>query len=374
MNCSSTTKHILAPLVTAVLLGQAPAASALEYTARLLKPYGAPGYTGWGISSNSQVGEVSQSKIQFAALWVNGIDDPVILLPKEFTYSSATGVDGNVQVGYGASSATGGQPHALMWNGTSDNYVDLHPSGFVASRALAVSGPSQAGIVWNEGDVLDPHAALWKGSADSFVDLHIEGWEGSQALGVSGNRQIGWVGGPGSHAMLWNGAPESYVDLNPLGFSHTWGTGIDGDTQVGYGGGAATDSTVHALKWNSTPESVVDLHPAGFEFSETTAVAGKWQVGFGQIGSFEHALVWSGTSSSAVDLHQYLTGLGTTFFNSKATGVNSKGEIVGLAHDPRGQWRAVVWSPVVPEPSTFLLAIGALVLSGNRSRHGRFVA
>jgi hypothetical protein len=349
-----------------------PAAFAVEYTVRLLSPADANyQYTASGISGNRHVGTKFIPPLQDRAqMWVDGSSVAIELHPAGFRYSWATGVFDNHQVGHGAIQFLS---HALLWNGTAESVVDLHPANFLHSNALAVGESSQVGIAWNDSQA-DPHAILWHGTSESAVDLHPDNWDWSHATGVSGDKQVGWGGsyGPkGSHAILWSGSPDSFVDLNPPGAARSWATGIHGSSQVGYGFfpylPVPGQFTEHALVWYGTAESAVNLHPDGFDGSQALAVAGEYQVGFGTqvdgLSSTEKALLWKGSSDSVVNLHEYLGQLGNTFSTSHATGVNEKGEVVGRAVDASNKWRAVVWSPVVPEPNTFLLAVGVLLLS-----------
>jgi hypothetical protein len=211
------------------------------------------------------------------------------------------------------------------------------------------------------------------------VDLNPSGFTTSNAIAVSGATQVGVGRGPGTgvntHALLWNDTAASAVDLHPSGFDSSGAREVSGASQVGYGCGSATGGLWHALLWSGTAASVVDLHPTGFDESNAAGVSAAGQVGSGSgpaTGGYEHALMWSGTAASAVDLHSLLSGLGPTFISSFATAISEDGLIVGAAQAANGGYYAVLWTSVVPEPSSCtLVACGLAVTSIVRLRRRR---
>jgi hypothetical protein len=287
-----------------------------------------------------------------------------LLHPPGFYGSQAFAVSGSSQAGV-TTAATGSPSHAALWNGTAASYVDLHPGGLPlnsSSEARGVSGNTQVGYAGY-------HAGLWTGTAASFVDLNPPGYAESHAFGVSGNTEVG-VGISNTdsqdHALLWHGTAASYVDLHPAGFVTSEARGASGNTQVG---SASTGSHRHALLWTGTAASFVDLHPAGFVDSWANGASGGSQVGWAATpAGGTHALLWNGTATSALDLHQFVTGLGLTFVQSYARGIDTNGDIVGWGMDTNNIAYALKWSPSeIPEPSTIvLISLAGFVQIGMR--------
>src|SRR5205814_3999958 len=120
--------------------------------------------------------------------------------------SEAFAVSGGIQVGDGKI-PNAGPSHALLWNGSPDGVVDLNPLGFYESTAMGVSGDSQVG--WGQPAALgygNHHPLLWHNTAASVVDLLPAGYEYSEAFATSNGSQVGYATFGGSqHAMMWNG-------------------------------------------------------------------------------------------------------------------------------------------------------------------------
>jgi len=309
---------------------QAPSFTAIDLT-----PSGFDVTFAFGASNGQQVGYGSgpaTGNNEHALMWSGSAGSVVDLHPNGFTWSEALGTDGaGSQVGSGAPTGVNFQ-HAILWSGS--GVVDLNPNGFQSSLATGTSSGQQVGWGWTAPYGYGPHALLWSGSAASVVDLNTSGTLASYAYGVSGGQQVG-AGGPSGNAVLWNGTAASAVDLHPSGFSSSVAYGISRGQQVGEGDG-------QALLWSGSASSVVDLHPVGFITSTATGTNGQEQVGWGVpyygnrfTGPF-HALLWRGSASSVVDLHTFLP---SSFTDSKATGIDSNGNIVGYAYvNPTGNY------------------------------------
>src|SRR5438132_3540134 len=298
------------------------------------------------------------------------------LNPDGFVESWASGASDGQQVGYGFGPATGGYGHALLWRGTAASVLDLHPSGFMISRAMGISGGQQVGVGIGPGPETGSHALLWTGSAASVVDLHPSGFSRSEASGVSGGQQVGFgsgsTTGEESHALLWHGSAGSVVDLHPGGFETSEGLGICGAQHVGWGTtcvasgssdrtcyrhallwrgsvgsvvdlgvgkayGASGDQQVgegphaNAVLWRGSAGSMVDLQPGEFYGSTASRTSAGEQVGYGGPWTQTHARLWRGDMASMVDLHAFLP---PGFEGSTATGIDSNGDIVGVAWGP----------------------------------------
>jgi hypothetical protein len=238
-----------------------------------------------------------------------------------------------------------------MWNGSPDGVVDLNPLGFYESTAMGVSGDTQVG--WGQPAALgyeSHHPLLWHNSAESVVDLLPAGYGYSEAFATSNGSQVGYaILGGSQHAMLWNGTATSKVDLHPNSWSTSFAIAVSSGTQVGYVRGG-NGTPVHAALWKGNAASFVDLNPAGVSNSVVLATSGDIQVGYGigSSSSFDHAMLWSGTAASAIDLHQFLSGLGKNLPSSHATSMAPDGTIFGYAGgtSPGNQF-AIAWTPIV---------------------------
>jgi hypothetical protein len=158
-----------------------------------------------------------------ALLWAGTRDSVVDLHPAGFTESTAIGVAGGTQVGYGYSDATANYYHALKWNGSAESAVDLHPPGWAASKIAATDGQQHAGWVYPASDLSRPHAALWTGNGAEIIDLHqflpAGVYRGSSAHAIAADGTIvgtaettatdSW-GFTHYHAVMWRpGTPPS---------------------------------------------------------------------------------------------------------------------------------------------------------------------
>jgi len=301
------------------------------------------------------------------------------LNPDGFVESWASGVSIGQQVGNGYGPVTGGYGHALLWRGTAASVVDLHPAGFIISRALGISGGQQVGVGISSQPAGGSHALLWRGTAASVVDLHPSGFVSSEASGISDGQEVGWGYGPATgerrHALLWRSTAASVVDLHPSGFTASealgtsdgqevgWGStsncvvgqmsnqgcynhallwlstagsavdlgngeayGTSGEKQVGHGGPHG-----NAVVWTGSASGAVDLQPSGFYGSTASGASGAEQVGYGGPWTQTHALLWRGNARNLVDLHAFLP---PGFEGSMATGIDSNGDVVGVAWGP----------------------------------------
>jgi probable HAF family extracellular repeat protein len=153
--------------------------------------------------------------------------------------------------------ATSIQTHALLWAGTPNAVVDLHPSGYLGSTASGICGEQQVGFGYAQQGAYagPPRAFLWTGSAASAVNLNPAGFSLSLATATNGSRQVGLAMPATSsrfHALTWAGSAASAVDLHQLlpgGWTHSYALGIDADGSiVGYAENE-NDGTTHAFLW-----------------------------------------------------------------------------------------------------------------------------
>jgi hypothetical protein len=314
---------------------------------------------------------------QTALLWNGPNGAETSLSTMDGTFSRIGATDGVHQVGY-AYGPGGDDSHAIIWSGTPNSLIDLHPTklpGVMTSEALGLGGGQQVGYASTNYLATGGHAVLWQGTADSVVDLHptnLTGFSESFAFGTDGAKQVGMAGGEDSfygsstHAILWSGTAGSAVDLHPLaGFDTSKAVAISGLQQVGSGRGSSTGGNEHALLWQGSATSAVDLNPTLLTYinsSTANGTNGLVQVGWGKNGAsnLTTALLWSSTSASAIDLGALLPA---TLNNSRALSVDADGNVWGVAVEAGGALHAVEWT-LVPEPSTAILAIAAVLSFG----------
>jgi hypothetical protein len=196
--------------------------------------------------------------------------------------------------------SVGGTHQAAMWTGSAGTVVSLHPAGYANSTATGVYGDRQVGF-GAPGGLTGQHALLWSSSATAYVDLNPFGGDGSAAWGIFGDQQVGtWQapadGGVRPHAVVWHGTAASAVDLHPAGWAYSYAFATNGVQQVGSGGPTAVGSE-RALLWESTSGSVVDLHallPAEFVTSRAEGIDEFGNViGTAKLaGDVSHAVMW----------------------------------------------------------------------------------
>jgi len=159
---------------------------------------------------------------EHAVLWVGSAGNFVDLNPTGSNLSLATATDGVSIVG----AAMGGSDAALWLGGTSAGFVDLMPGqhsqfGYSYSIATGVSGNTQVG--WNAGALINlmgdtfpygPYPARWQGSSGTYRDLTPPIGLGGTANAVAGDVIVGqWLFPGGLHAGLWSGTDTDFYDL-----------------------------------------------------------------------------------------------------------------------------------------------------------------
>jgi hypothetical protein len=234
------------------LLWTGTAASAIN-----LNPSGFAASAAWGTNGSEQVGygnvNTSGGITDHALLWHGTAASAV-----DLGLGRAYGTDGSQQVGYDG--------HARLWSGSAASEIDLNPSGFSDSSAVGIGGTQEVGYgnIAPSGSSIN-HALLLYGTAASAVDLNPAGFAQSFANETNGTQQVGEATAIGSDeysAMLWSGTAASAVDLQSLlPSSGTWvasnATTIDTSGNVfGVAEGTYNNYTgAFAVEW-SLPEPV----------------------------------------------------------------------------------------------------------------------
>ncbi|MBL0869572.1 MAG: hypothetical protein IBJ18_03230 [Phycisphaerales bacterium] len=302
--------------------------------------------------------------------------------------------------------------HAILWNSATSSFTDLHPEGFSGSYAFSARNGQQVGYGFiGQGN----RALLWTGSAASMVDLTASYMDSATLTDTDGQFQVGGAITPNSEgssvAFIWNGTAESAVQIHPVILAESYayairdgriaGTGSDfdfmqlgvywpsataeailvrpsgydetsivdivGPWAVGTGTGFATGGPRHAILWDPINlANSVDIHPTGNpayinsypakalstgpgpnDFIIVGSVAVETSPGSGE--TLEHACVWIGPSTF-IDLHSTVPA---GYVLSKATGIDSNGNIYGWATDlaASSDYIAIRWSPVTAPAS-----------------------
>jgi hypothetical protein len=152
-----------------------------------------------------------------------------------------------------------------MWTGTAKSEVDLHSGPFSASTAVGIGGGMQSGWGSNIQEIPTPtgvllkepvyHAVIWRGTPGSIQDVMPAGFAESQIVAAAGTKQVGWarpvLGFGPIHAMVWAGSAASVIDLHqllPPGFTASRAVAIDPVTGVILGL-AYTDGLQWAVSW-----------------------------------------------------------------------------------------------------------------------------
>jgi len=236
-----------------------------------LHPSGYDHSYAYGISGGKQVGYgtiIAMNWAQHALMWSGTAESVVELHPNSFENSVAYGISADQQVGKGYNKSNDHNtpidyrlyPHALLWSGTAESVVDLNPSWCTNSTAYGVSGGHQVGYG-------DGHALLWSGTAESLVDLHPDGYNYSIAYGIWGSQQVGYGDG---HALLWSGTAESVVDLHgylPAGYDYSTAHGISSAGNIigfAHPTGIGADY-FRAVLWKPAPKNI-GVTPSKFDF------------------------------------------------------------------------------------------------------------
>lgn len=346
------TRHLLRFIVLLVLIGSTSSAFA-GWSVTYLNPTDCTYSVAYGVADGRPVGAAILSGYMHALLWTNSGSF------RDLGIATARATSGSRQVG----NANG---HAALWRSSASSLVDLNPVAGYSSEATGVYGSEQVGCAYI-GTGGRSHAGIWYGSASSWVDLHPVGFTYSYGVGTFNGRQVGWAlggaTGPNDHAGIWSGTAASWMDLHPAGYLKSQCRGIWGTQQTGV---AYPDvNSCHAGVWYGTSASWTSLHPSGYTSSSAYGVSNGWQVGHAMTGGKGHAGVWNGTAASWVDLHSLL---GPGFTSSSARGVDVVGDdiwVAGQAIDSAGNYQAIMWHGVVPEPSSLLaLGSGLLALGG----------
>ena len=327
----------------------------------------------------TDLGAVSGSDTTAFALSANGLtagwaEDPIgntealifggagptnLLTGSSWSAGQATGINSLGQVS--GTTWSNGTAHGVIWSG--GNSVDLGAN----TSAAAIN---DAGQVAGSGT----EAFLYQnGSRTNLGTLSGGSW--SVAEGLSGDGDVSGYGGSASgiRGFVWTPG-GGLVQLGTLGGNSSYGMAVDNGGEVA-GSAAVGSGYLHAASW--LDGTATDLGTLGgsnsyaYGINDAGAIVGySWMSGNGST----HAFI--DLNGVMVDLNSLLTPAESGWVITAAYGINDAGQVVGeavyagqshavLLNDPPELTPAFDGTPsATPEPGTWILVSGALVLGG----------
>ncbi len=242
--------------------------------------------------------------------------------------------------------------HAFLWNGTTTADLGVLP-GAVSSVG---SGINTGGTVVGYSRFVDGYrATIWDGSGIQDFGALL-GPLDSMGLAINDASQVtGWYG---NTAFLWDGQMHSLGTVT--GGTYSSGRAINALGQVA--GFAGLGNTSHAFFWDGVTMHDLGALGAGGS-SDAIGINDLGQVvgsSSSSSGGSPAAFIWDG--ASMIDLNSVVTNAsGWTLIS--AVDINNLGQIVGTGLY-QGQYRSFLLTPEVPEPSTWVLALGGIGIMG----------
>ena len=321
--------RIALPVLATVLLATAPAWAVSNYIAI---PLGAPGdgTLALGINASGQVtGErLVDNGTYHAFLFSAGTMQDLGTLGG--AYSSGAGLDSSGRV-VGYATTIDGDYHAFLYSG--GTMQDLGTLGGKFSRAFAINNDGQV-VGWTYTP-FGTRAFLYSGG--TMRELGTLGGQNSFGIGINGSGQVtGWANTARyyGHAFLYSGG--TMQDLGTLGGLESYGYGINASGEVvGAAAYANSGGLVHAFLYSGG--TMRDLGTLGSPTQTPSSkavginshgeVVGVSVAGFGRV----HAFLYAG--GTMYDLNSLVvSGLGgATLLEAKA--INDRGQIVANTCD-----------------------------------------
>ena len=286
---------------------------------------------------------------------------------------------------------TGIKGYPFVWQNGSATYFGI-PGVIILPNAINISGQV---VGYYTPAYSQYHAFLWQNRV--MQDLGTLGGTNSYAYGINDTGQVvGYSATTGGYnrAFLWqSGVME---DLGTLGGLSSAARAINNNAQV-VGGSSTAGGSGHAFLWQN--EAMTDLgtlpgsssssayginsfgQVVGYSYFEDGPYyrrAFMWQNGtmqdLGTLGGDSHAndindngqvVGWSyttgGSSHAFLWQNGVMTDLGILGGNSSyAYAINSNGVIAGSVDFGTAGIHAVLWEPIIPEPSSLLALAGGL--------------
>ncbi len=293
-------------------------------------------------------------------LWQNGVSTPLENLPGG-TWGAPNGIN-DAEEAVGVAQTAQGQYHATLWKGGKAQDLgspvglpysaacDINSSGVIVGGAQSDVGgnPLVGAVVWSNGDILK---------------LESLGGNGGFARSINDSGQIvGWAmtSGNNGHACFWEqGLAHDLSVLSGGRSSCAVGISTNGDIAGWSETLVIGEFVCRACLWRNG--TCIDLGTLpGYTCSEAYGLNNVGQV-VGKVWGSNgcRAFVWKD------GVMQFITPLDD---GSWANAINDSGWIVGQSG--YSDLRAILWEPIVPEPSSILALAGGLVglLSMRRRR------
>ncbi|HVU87577.1 MAG TPA: hypothetical protein VHD36_09655 [Pirellulales bacterium] len=362
----------LGPTVVALLLAAAiNAPFARAATTYVITDLGfLPGGTYSAATGISSSGEVvgyagTSSGTQHAFLYSNGAMQDLGTLGGTQSYSAGINANGQI-VGYASTAA--GSTHAFLYSGGTLQDLGTLPNDsfgtFSSARAINDAGQIVGSSGYSGPGFAFSSAVVYSGGSIKDLGLLPEDNQGG-ALAINSIGQIvgsseGSVSSGGGRAFLYSNG--TLHDLGTLGGSLSVADGINSHGQiVGYSY-IADIGPEHAFLISNG--AMIDLGSLGGASSASAAFAinesGQVVGGSDLAGGGGHAFVYN--DGTMFDLNS-LVPQKSGWVLEQATGINDSGQIVGEGI-LNGRTTAFLLTPVnVPEPSTGLAAVTALLLA-----------
>ncbi len=346
---------LLFAMVAAVLSQPTLAAT---YSLIELSPLGGTHSVGYAVNNSGLVVGASNTQndaVQHATLWDTsaGTIAPVDLETFGAVGSVAYDVSNSGQI-----AGTANQVNAIQWASGSNSPTGLSVGGAAYSindLGQLVGGSNGIPTLWDTSGGTVSTTGL--GGSGIAWDINSQG----QVAGYS------TLFGGHNHATLWeiSGGLPTASDLGTLGGFASDARAINNVGQVVGHSQIAENTATHATLWDGS--SIIDLGTLGGTYSSAHDINDSGTiVGYsfisGEVGP-TRATIWQ--NSLIFNLNDLLDLSAVGWVLLDARGINSKGQIVGLALDPNGEERGYLLTPnPVPIPATLpLFATGLGVLA-----------
>ena len=350
-----------AALTIAIAIAQC-AASPI-YTITDLGTLGGPSTTGFAVSSNGQAAGWGTDALGNTQALIFGGTSPSVF----WSNGQATGIN------------SAGQVSGNVWSGSTQH-------GIVWSKGITVDlgANTSAAAINDAGQVAGSgtQAFLYQNGTTANLGT-LAGGNWSLAEGLSGNGDVAGYGDTplGIRGFVWT--PGGGLEqLFTLGGANSYAMSVN-DAGIVAGSAAIASENLHAATWQNG--TVADLGTLGGSNSYGYGINNLGTlVGYSWLASDNATHAFIAVNGIMVDLNSLLWPQNSGWVVTAAYGINEQGQIAGEA-TYNGQSHAVLLNDPpgppdnsgpagssAPEPATWLLAGGALLLGGLfRSRLSR---
>jgi probable HAF family extracellular repeat protein len=304
------------------------------------------------IVGNSQV-----AGIQRGFIWQNGTMSQLANLDTDGT-STVSDIN-NLGVATGRSTTANGNSKAVIWENGS--VIDLGDLVNNDSFSLGGNAINDSKVVVGEASSSSA-GRVFRWEAGAMTELSGDGTAG----GINNADQVVGFSSSTAMAVLFDINGETNLGDFAGGAEFSVANDINELGQI-VGFGEATSGRRAAL-WRN-PSTMIDLGDlsGGADSSNALAINDNgFVVGFSGATGGNRAFLWD-AGNGMLDLNSLLDSTGTGWTLERATGINSRGQIVGVGTNSAGQTRGFLLT-AVPEPNAAFLLMLVSVVGLNR-RH-----